>query len=109
MSTLLEINVPEGEKDELVSILGQQGIVPVSLSSRHFDGDTVASAIIELTPPILTFLAGLYMTRIRSNKHVSYKKAGMEIKGVSEAGLLKILESIAGEIAHRHSQTKREE
>jgi hypothetical protein len=84
-------------------------VSPVSLSSRHFDGDTVASAIIELTPPILTFLAGLYMTRIRSNKHVSYKKAGMEIKGVSEAGLLKILESIAGENAHRHSQTKREE
>lgn len=41
---------------------------------------------------MLTFLAGLYVARVNSKKHVVYKYGGVEIKGVSEQQLTKLLE-----------------
>lgn len=90
MSIKLEIQIPENDMTEVFAVLQEQNIPASKLVSKHFDGNAIASLMVELTPQVLSFLAGLYVARINAQKHIVYKCKGFEIKGVSEATLIEI-------------------
>ncbi len=52
--------------------------------------------MVTLTPAVAAFLAGLYSKRIAANRYISLKYKGIEVKGVSEATLLKIIDRALG-------------
>lgn len=90
MSIKLEIQILESDVAEIQVALQEHNISASKLVAKHFDGNAIASLLVELNPQILSFLAGLYVARINAQKHIVYKCTGLEIKGVSESTLLKI-------------------
>lgn len=89
--TYIEIQVPLSDQEGVAKEMEENGIEFSSSSSQGFDGNGVASFLVELAPHILTFLAGIYAERTKSRKWVKYKDEGVEITGVSEETLLEIL------------------
>lgn len=85
--TKLEIQVPKSAASEIIDYLETEDIEVEQGTIQHFGGEALVSLVIELTPEILSFIAGLYVTRITAKKHISYKYKGLEIKGVSEKTL----------------------
>lgn len=65
------------------------------LNSRRFQGEPeTIQLLITLSPVIIPSLASIIITFIRSKKHISIKYKGIEIKGVSEATIIQILEKL---------------
>lgn len=93
MSTKLEIQVPKSDQNEIINYLEAEGIEIERGMSQHFGGEALVSLVIELTPLILSFIAGLYATRMAAKKHISFRYKGFEIKGVSEKTLLALLKN----------------
>jgi hypothetical protein len=89
----LDIQIPKEDKEDVLSAFNTAGVDSQVMNSENFDGGGVLSFIIELTPQILPFLAGLYVARMNANKHISYKYKGVEVKGVSEKMLKELFES----------------
>jgi hypothetical protein len=88
----IAIAVPRGEQDEISNCFQLEGINFLAVSSQGFDGAQTIELLITLTPPVAAFLAGIYAKRIAANRHISLKYKGIEVKGVSERTLLKIIE-----------------
>lgn len=93
MISAIEIQVLTVDEDDIERALADNGVKYSKSTVERFDGGGICSFIVELTPPVLSFLAGLYVARLNANKHISYKKDGFEVKGVSEKTLLKLISS----------------
>lgn len=91
-SVELSLTVPREHVDEVASELRRRGGEVLVVSSRGFDGAALVDIVVTLTPSLAAVLAGIYASRVRANQHVSLKMKGIEVKGVSEATLLKILD-----------------
>ena len=87
----IDIAVPRDDKDEIAKCLQAEQVDFLAVSSQGFDGVHTVELLVTLTPPVAVFLAGLYAKRIAANRHISLKYKGIEVKGVSEATLLKII------------------
>lgn len=86
------ITVPADDLEDVRDQLTSTGADFIVASSEGFDGSQAADILLTLTPSIAAFVAGLYATRVRANRFTSFKSKGLEVKGVSEATLLKIIE-----------------
>ncbi len=93
----LEIQIPQSSGSEIIDSLKSEGIDVAQGTISHFGGEALVSLVIELTPGILAFIAGLYASRMAAKKHISYKYKGLEIKGVSEKTLQALIESAQAE------------
>lgn len=101
----LEIQVPQSDESEIIDSLKSEGIDVAQGTISHFGGEALVSLVIELTPEILAFIAGLYASRMTAKKHISYKYKGLEIKGVSEKTLQALIKS--GQTEHDKNQPPR--
>ncbi|WP_133239591.1 hypothetical protein [Pararhodobacter aggregans] len=88
----IAIEVTERDIDELRSEFNNRNIKVDVVRSNGFDASSIVTLIVELSPVTAGLVATLYGIRKRSEKHIKLKHRGIEIKGVSEAALLKILE-----------------
>jgi hypothetical protein len=91
----IAIEVPMDEKDEIAEDFHQEGIDFLAISSQGFDGARTVELLVTITPAVATFLAGLYTKRVAANRYISLKYKGIEVKGVSETTLLKIIDRAA--------------
>ena len=62
------------------------------LETQGFDGAKLVEFLLTLSPVSVVALNKFYIERIRANNFVQFKNEDFEIKGVSEATLLRILE-----------------
>jgi hypothetical protein len=92
----IAIEVPGYDKDEIAKDLQYEQIDFLAVTSRGFDGGQTVELLVTITPPVAAFLAGLYAKRVTANRYISLKYKGIEVKGVSEATLLKIIERATG-------------
>jgi hypothetical protein len=88
----ITITLPIEDLEDVRGQLGPAGADFLVASSEGFDGSHTVDILLSLTPSIAAFVAGLYATRVRANRFISLKRKGLEVKGVSEATLLKIIE-----------------
>jgi hypothetical protein len=88
----LTVSVPRDESELIAAELRAEGADLLPVSSEGFDGASTVNLIVALTPPVAAILAGLYTKRLAANRYISLKYKGIEVKGVSEATLLKIVE-----------------
>ena len=89
----------ETDSPELVAELERlEGAVPsLTGHSQGWDGVSVATVVLALSAPIVPALVKIIKASIEARRHVRVKKGGITIEGVSEATLLKILETANGE------------
>jgi hypothetical protein len=92
----IAVAVPRGDQDEIEKTLKIERFNFFAVNSQGFDGAHTIELVVTLTPPVAAFLAGLYAKRIAANRYISLKYKGIEVKGVSETTLLKIIERAAG-------------
>lgn len=68
------------------------------LNSRRFQGEPeTIQLLINLNSVIIPTIASIILTYIRSKKHISLKYKGLEVKGISEATVIQILEELSAE------------
>jgi|LakMenEpi03Aug12_release.lakeMendotaPanAssembly.Ray.scaffolds.fasta_scaffold437737_2 hypothetical protein len=89
----LEIQIPQADASEIIGLLKSEGIDAAQGAINHFGGEAVVSLVIQLTPEVLAFIAGLYTSRMIAKKHISYTYKGLVIKGVSEKTLLALIKN----------------
>jgi hypothetical protein len=92
----IAVEVPRPDQDEIEKSLQGDRIDFLAVNSQGFDGAHTIELVVTLTPPVAAFLAGLYAKRVAANRYISLKYKGIEVKGVSEATLLKIIDRAAG-------------
>jgi hypothetical protein len=85
--TSISTVIPPEDADEVAKALAAAGIPSTKATGQGFDGAEVISLVVNLTPHVATFLAGLYAERLRANRYTMLKTKG---RGVSEATLLKL-------------------
>jgi predicted site-specific integrase-resolvase len=90
----IAIEVLENDIEELRHEFNKQNVEVDVVRSNGFDASSTATLIVELSPVVAGLVATLYGIRKRSEKNIKLKHRGIEITGVSEASLLKILERI---------------
>lgn len=88
----ITITVPVEDLEDVRGQLTPAGADFLVASSEGFDGSHAVDILLSLTPSIAAFVAGRYATRVRANRFISLKRKGLEVKGVSEVTLLKIIE-----------------
>lgn len=88
----IAVEVPQSDQEEIEKTFESEHIEFLAVKSQGFDGNHIVELIVTTTPPVAVFLAGLYAKRVAANRYVSLKYKGIEVKGVSEATLLKIIE-----------------
>lgn len=91
MNTKLEILVSKDYAKELKDSLEKEQIETSLAVNKNFDGETLASIIILLTPPVCALIANLYKNHVAARQFIKLKYKGFEIEGVSETTLLKLL------------------
>lgn len=84
----VELNEVDGIKEELQA----EGVSVEVVRSNGFDASSVATLVVELSPIVAGLVATIYGIRKKSEKHISLKYKGMEVKGVSEKTLIKLIE-----------------
>ena len=90
--TQISVNVPQSDLDEVLHQLHEEHVEVISTIAEGFDGTKTAELLCTLTPVVVGALVKIYTKRMDANKAVAYKAKGIEIKGVSEAALLKLVE-----------------
>lgn len=92
----LSFELPQQDQVALTALFDELGI-SYSLRERdRFSGAELIGVVVTLTPPIVAALTTAYGRYQASKQHVSVKYNGIEVKGVSEKTLLKIIESHQG-------------
>jgi hypothetical protein len=89
----ISIIVPPEDVEPVAAALIAADIKVTKPAALGFDGAQVLSLVVELTPPVATFLAGLYAARLKANRHTVLKMKGLEVRGVSEEALLKLADA----------------
>jgi hypothetical protein len=92
----IAITVPLDDQDEVAGWLRDGGVVFHAVSSQGFDGSHTIDLLVNLTPALAAILAGVYAKQIHANRYISFKYKGIEVKGVSEEALIKIIERTRG-------------
>jgi hypothetical protein len=89
----LSFELPAGERANLTAFFDELGITYTLREKDRFTGVELVGVVVTLAPPIIAALTAAYSRYQTSKQHVSVKYDGIEVKGVSETTLLKILET----------------
>ncbi|MDA8482635.1 hypothetical protein NNO07_06100 [Pseudomonas resinovorans] len=89
-----EIAIEISEKDALSQLTTLSEQADGFASERQgVDGLTLFTVIMTLTPLVINGIVDIVKSQIAAKKHIRVVVNGVEIQGVSEASLMKILET----------------
>ncbi len=80
------------EAETALEAVKAAGVDAQAFRSNGFDASSIVTLIIELSPNAIGLILAIYAVNKRAKKHVSLKFKGMEVSGVSEETLLKLIE-----------------
>ena len=100
MAAQIEILVERADSDSWLNALTRAEVPFESAQHRGVDGSDVVSLLIVLGPPAIAGIVAVARAQIQSRKFVKLKYRGMEVQGVSEDSVERILEKIASAEAH---------
>jgi hypothetical protein len=86
----ISISVPKEDAEEIASELRAVGGDPLVAPDAGFDGALAIDVLTVLTPTV----AAMYAKRQAAKRYVSVKFKGIEVKGVSEGTLLKLIDRV---------------
>ena len=89
----LSFELAAQDQAALTALFDELGISYALREKDRFSGAELIGVVVTLTPPIIAALTTAYSRYQTSKQHVSVKYDGIEVKGVSETTLLKIIES----------------
>lgn len=89
----------ENDKDSIESLKSLPEDIYELFKAKRADASTVVLQVLTyLTPITLPIIAGIIIARIKSRKYVKVKIKGIELRGLSEASVERILkEHLDGE------------
>jgi hypothetical protein len=91
----IAIMVTQEGADEAEQLLRAEAPGMLRAESRGADGKLMVELIVTLTSATIPLLVKLYEKRLAANRFVQYKYKGLEIRGVSESTLLKLVDRTA--------------
>lgn len=91
--TVVAIEVPGNDESEMTKVFEDNNIEFQSVRSNGFDATSTITLIVELSPIAAGLVAGLYGIRKKAQKHIVLKHKGIEVRGVSEETLLKLVQN----------------
>ncbi|MDX7799011.1 hypothetical protein SJS42_10235 [Aeromonas caviae] len=98
MTKKISIQVWRDDKEFIELINSDKDLECTTLVTSSFDGQTeVMTLILSITSLSLSFLVKVISEQIKSKKYVKLVYKGVQIQGVSEKTILKILNEIKNE------------
>jgi hypothetical protein len=88
----ISVSVPKEDVEDTANELQAAGGDPLIAPDAGFDGAHAIDILTILTPTVAATVAAMYAKRQAAKRYVSVKFKGVEVKGVSEGTLLKIID-----------------
>jgi hypothetical protein len=98
MSNVISIQVQKNDFNILDKFDSVKDVNTIKLESSSFDGQAeIITLIVTLTPIALTFLGKILSEQIKSKRYVKIVYKGVQIQGVNEKNVAKIIKEITSE------------
>ncbi|MFT7405703.1 hypothetical protein [Zhongshania sp.] len=98
MTKAISIQVQNDDEEILKTFNSEADLDFLKLETSSFDGQSeIVTLLVTLTPMALTFLGKVITEQIKSKRYVKVIYKGVQIQGVNEKNVAKILEEITGE------------
>ena len=98
MSNVISIQVQKNDSNILDKFDSVKDVNTIKLESSSFDGQAeIITLIVTLTPIALTFLGKILSEQIRAKRYVKVVYKGVQIQGVNEKNVAKIIKEITSE------------
>jgi hypothetical protein len=98
MTKAISIQVQHDDEELLKTFNSEPDVDFIKLETSSFDGQSeIVTLLVTLTPMALTFLGKVISEQIKSKRYVKIIYKGVQIQGVNEKNVAKMLEEITGE------------
>lgn len=98
MSNVISIQVQKSDSNILDKFDSVKDVNTLKLESSSFDGQAeIITLIVTLTPIALTFLGKILSEQIKAKRYVKVVYKGVQIQGVNEKNVAKIIKEITSE------------
>ena len=98
MSNVISIQVQKNDSNILDRFDSVKDVNTLKLESSSFDGQAeIITLIVTLTPIALTFLGKILSEQIKAKRYVKVVYKGVQIQGVNEKNVAKIIKEITSE------------
>jgi hypothetical protein len=98
MKNVIPIQIQKDDANTLDKFESKKDVDSVKLETSSFDGQSeIITLIVTLTPIALTFLGKVITEQIKAKKYVKVIYKGVQIQGVNEKNVAKILKEITSE------------
>jgi len=98
MSNVISIQVQKNDSNILDKFDSVKDVNTIKLESSSFDGQAeIITLIVTLTPIALTFLGKILSEQIKAKRYVKVVYKGVQIQGVNEKNVAKIIKEITSE------------
>ncbi len=94
----LSIQVQKDDRDFFDTLNSENSLPYTKLETSSFDGQSeVVTVLLTLTPVVLTFIGKIISEQLRAKKYVKIIHKGVQIQGVDEKNVAKILKGLLDE------------
>lgn len=91
---MTDVAIETNDRDVLKQLEAIDGTADVLASERRgMNGSTLFTAVLALAPATLPVIVSIVKAQLEARKHIRVIVDGVEIRGVSEKTLMKILEN----------------
>lgn len=98
MSNVISIQVQKNDSNILDRFDSEKDVNTLKIESSSFDGQSeIITLIVTLTPIALTFLGKILSEQIKAKRYVKVVYKGVQIQGVDEKNVAKIIKEITSE------------
>jgi hypothetical protein len=94
MTTIVTVQLPSAERDDLEHLAAGLPERPVMVESRAFDGGTVLTALVALGPPALLVLRSWLRGRSEERRATKITVDGKQFEGYSADEVIAVLEAL---------------
>jgi len=91
----ISVQVQKNDMEFINSIDSEKSVNCTILETSSFDGQSeIVTILLTVTPLVLTFLGKIISEQIKAKKHVKIIYKGVQIQGIDEKNVTKILNEI---------------